>query len=227
MKDQKLIKSLAISSALSILLLFIRIQWSGSIFYAFLVWNLFLAWIPFLFSILLSEAKSANRSRYLLLALFFGWLLFFPNSPYILTDLFHLHQKRVIPLWYDLVLILSFAWNGLLLGFASLMKVQTVLQKYLSKRLIGLFVAGLMVLCSFGIYLGRYPRFNSWDIISNPISLFTDILDMIIHPMNNTRMVGVTFFFSLFLIAGYQTLMALIHNFKTEPLHEQQEIQHD
>jgi uncharacterized membrane protein len=214
--ENRLLKTMMISSSLCILLLIARMQWSGSISYIFLAWNLFLAWIPFLCSALLLKAQSEQRPKILLFALFSGWLLFFPNSPYIVTDLFHLRQKQGIPLWFDLVLILFFAWNGLLLGFASLFEIQRFLRSWLSARIVNVFVVLLMILCSFGIYLGRYPRWNSWDIISNPVALFADIFQMILHPTENTRMIGVTFFFSLFLIAAYWTLTALVGNFKTE-----------
>lgn len=214
--NNKLIKTMAVSSALCVMLFFVRLEWSGSLFYIFLGWNLFLAWIPFLCSLLLTEANAVKRSKYLQFVLFFCWLVFFPNSPYIITDLFHLKQKMGVPLWFDLVLILSFAWNGLLLGFASLFEIQCFLKKYYKSSTVNIFIVLLMVLCSFGIYLGRYPRWNSWDIVSNPYNLFVDIFNILIHPLNNTRMVGVTFFFSLFLIAGYWTLSALINNFKME-----------
>jgi uncharacterized membrane protein len=214
--ENRLIKTMAVSSAICILLLIARMQWSGSVFYVFLAWNLFLAWIPFLCSVLLTEAKANQRSKYILAGLFAGWLIFFPNSPYIVTDLFHLRQKQGIPLWFDLVLILFFAWNGLLLGFASLFEIQRFLKFWLSVKAVNVFVVLLMILCSFGIYLGRYPRWNSWDIISNPVALFGDIFQMFLHPTENTRMIGVTFFFSLFLIAAYWTLTALVGNFKIE-----------
>lgn len=213
----KLIKTMLLSSALSVLLIYMRLQWSGNLHYVFLTWNLFLAWIPFICACLLKEAKENGRPRYVYLLLFGTWLLFFPNSPYILTDLFHLQQNKGIPLWFDLVLILSFAWNGLLLGCISLLEVQRVLRSYVSAAAINLFSAALMVLCSFGIYLGRYPRWNSWDVVNNPIALFSDIFNMLIHPLHNTRMVGVTFFFSLFLIVVHRTLHAVIRNFKTDP----------
>ena len=214
--NKQLIKTMAVSSALSILLLYGRIQWSANLSYVFLAWNLFLAWIPFVCSLLLKEATANGLSRFPCIILFFTWLLFFPNSPYIVTDLFHLHQKAGVPLWFDLVLILSFAWNGLLLGYASLLQVQQYLSLRMGKRLVNVFTAGLMVLCSFGIYLGRYPRWNSWDIINDPFALFADIFNRIIHPFHNTRMIGVTFFFSLFLMVSYWSLVALIRNFKSE-----------
>lgn len=214
--NKNLIKTMAISSALCILLLMIRIEWSGRISYIFLTWNLFLAWIPFLCALLLKQASNDLKPKYVLFFLFCSWLLFFPNSPYIITDLFHLKLKQGIPLWFDLVLILFFAWNGLLLGFASLFEVRDFLRTMFSHKAVNLFIVLLMILCSFGIYLGRYPRWNSWDIISNPLGLFADIFQMLIHPAENTRMIGVTFFFFLFLIVAYWTLTALAGNLKIE-----------
>lgn len=210
--SKRLIKVMAVSSAMSIILLYFRVQWSGNLMFVFLTWNLFLAWVPFLLAFALSEMNKTDASRIKKAGVFVAWLVFFPNSPYILTDLFHLRLRSEIPLWFDLVLILSFAWNGLLLGYSSLMEIQKVLRTRLSAGIVNFFIGGLLVLCSFGIYLGRYPRYNSWDIITNPITLFTDIFNMVMDPMNNPRMVGVTFFFSVFLMVSYWTLNTMINH---------------
>ncbi|OFY82755.1 MAG: hypothetical protein A3F72_20005 [Bacteroidetes bacterium RIFCSPLOWO2_12_FULL_35_15] len=207
-----LIKIMAISSIMSILLLYFRIQWSGNLHFAFLVWNLFLAWIPFLCALALTELQKGANSKYVLLLLFCLWLVFFPNSPYILTDLFHLTPKVDVPLWFDLVLILSFAWNGLILGYTSLFEVHAFLNKFFKKGTVWCFITGIMILSGFGIYLGRYPRWNTWDIVNDPIDLFSNIFNLLIHPLNNTRMVGVTFFFSLFLMVSYLTLSIFIQH---------------
>ncbi len=215
-----LIKTLAISSIISVVLLYFRIQWSGTLFYVFLVWNLVLAWIPFLVSELIIKFHEKKIKPTYLFPLLCTWLLFFPNSPYIITDLFHLRLRNDIPLWFDLILIITFAWNGLLLGFTSLLNIQKYLGCYFSKNKVLVFTVCLFILCGFGVYLGRYPRFNSWDIITNPISLIKDILFMITHPLENTRMVGVTFFFSLFLIVCFYTLTNLIQHYKQDSKNE-------
>jgi uncharacterized membrane protein len=123
-------------------------------------------------------------------------------------------------LWFDLLILLSYAWNGLLLAFVSLMIVERSLLARLGRKLTFVVVSCLLCLCSFGIYLGRYPRYNSWDIFTRPLDLLADIGHMLLNPLDNTRMVGMTFFFSIFLIGGYSSLLALIRSVKPEERNE-------
>jgi uncharacterized membrane protein len=165
--------------------------------FLFLNWNLFLAFIPWLLSsifILNGLHKKAS-----LILLMFSWLLFFPNSPYILTDLFHLRLRTSAPIWFDLIVILSFAWTGLMYGFISLMDIVELLKNYLSERLITIITISFLFLASFGIYLGRYLRWNSWDILSNPFGLFNDIIDRFINPFSHPRTWGMTILMGLLL----------------------------
>ena len=126
-------------------------------------------------------------------------MLFFPNAPYILTDLFHLKSRTSSPIWFDLVLILSFAWTGLLFGFISLSHIERMIGNFCKPLLKNSIVMGLLFLSSFGIYLGRFLRWNSWHIVNKPTGLFNDIADRILAPTAHPRTWGVTIFFGILL----------------------------
>lgn len=197
------------SIAFSMALLAYRVHFSDTITYVFLSWNLFLAIIPFAISsfILLYEQKI---SKLLLLPLVFSWLVFFPNAPYIITDLFHLDQRQNVPLWYDLMLILSFCFNGLILTFLSLADIHRVLNKRFDKLIGWLFVLASIFLTGFGVYVGRYLRWNSWDVLANPISLFNDLLVRFVNPFSHPKTWGFTLLFSMFLLISYVMVRQLM-----------------
>ena len=199
---------LAASLSLSLLLVAGRVLMTGRGIFLFLVWNLFLAVIPFAISTMLGTARGPLRAR-LLVPVGAAWLLFFPNAPYILTDLFHLERRTGVPLWYDLALILSCAWNGLMLAYASLADMQRLVQLRLGTGAGWAFATLALLLSSFGIYLGRYLRFNSWDVLANPLTLFFDIVNRILHPFSFPGTWGVTLVFGLFLLVGYGTVRLL------------------
>ena len=138
-----------------------------------------------------------------------AWLLFFPNAPYILTDLFHLEPRAGVPYWYDLALLLSCAWNGLMLAYASLTDMQQLVTRRLGWWSGWAFATVALLLSSFGIYLGRYLRFNSWDILTNPLTLFYDIVHRLLHPTAYSGTWGVTLLYGVFLLLGYATVRLL------------------
>jgi uncharacterized membrane protein len=173
--------------------------------FLFLNWNLFLAFVPWVFSTYLILHPRMQSNRWVVALLFGIWLVFFPNAPYILTDLFHLRLQSGMPIWFDLVLILSFAWTGLLYGFFSLYDMEFILARWFGKRGSVLVSMILLFLGSFGIYLGRYLRWNSWDIIQKPFSLMYDVSDRIINPLDHPRTWGMTFFMWLFMLMIYWT----------------------
>ena len=195
-------------TGLAITLLIFRFYWSDSLTYWSLSWNLFLACVP----LLISKTIRANEKRLTTVALIPAiglWLLFFPNAPYILTDLFHLETRGGMPKWFDLLMVLTFAWTGLILGFASLMDIQQVVTNRYS-RFTGWTISILSIIMgSFGIYLGRYLRWNSWDIVTSPESLVRDIYHIVINPVGHPRTVGMTLVFSAFLILVYMTFFFL------------------
>ncbi|HEX8327548.1 MAG TPA: DUF1361 domain-containing protein [Hymenobacter sp.] len=199
---------LAASLALSMVLVMGRVVMTGRFTFLFLIWNLFLAVIPFALSTMLGTARGPLRAR-VLVPVGAAWLLFFPNAPYILTDLFHLDSRPGVPLWYDLAVILSCAWNGLMLAYASLADMQRLVQLRLGPIAGWAFAVVALLLSSFGIYLGRYLRFNSWDVLANPLTLFYDIVNRLIHPFSFPGTWGLTLVFGVFLLVGYGTVRAL------------------
>lgn len=147
-----------------------RFYASDSWLFAFLVWNLFLAFLPWALSWSLREIKS--ESKLIFCFLFFSWLFFFPNAPYLITDFFHLKPRNIIPIWYDTLLFMAYAWAGVLFGIWSLQNIQKVLEerwKSFWKSHAALFF--LCLLSGFGIFLGRFLRFNTWDIVFDPLKI--------------------------------------------------------
>jgi uncharacterized membrane protein len=199
---------LGASLTLSVVLITFRVFLTHQITFVFLLWNLFLALIPFGLSTMLELSAGRLQAR-VLLPVGAVWLLFFPNAPYILTDLFHLEPRAGVPYWYDLALLLSAAWNGLMLAYASLTDMQALVARRLGRGAGWAFATMALLLSSFGVYLGRYLRFNSWDIVTNPLTLFYDILHRILHPTAFSGTWGVTLLYGVFLLLGYATVRLL------------------
>ena len=181
----------------------------GNLKLGFLIWNLFLAAVPYLISTCMSRNQKVTGSRLLFFLLFITWLLFIPNAFYILTDLFHLGNFSGIPLWFELAMILSFAWNGLLLGILSVRQMEKMMERYLSGRTELYFICPVMFLNALGVYIGRYLRFNSWDVIANPFQLVADISNLAIHPFDFKYAWGMVICFSIFMTLMYLTLKRL------------------
>lgn len=201
---------LAVLTAISFLLSVYRVYKTGSIYYLFLNWNLFLAAVPWFLSTFLLLRPRFNKKRLILLTAFSVWILFFPNAPYILTDLFHLRDVYTMPVWFDLMLILFYAWTGLLFGFLSLAHFEKLLQRYLQtpgRRT--LFTITVFFLSGFGVYVGRYLRWNSWDIIRQPGSLVRDMLIRFIRPLDHPHTWGLTLSMGLFLLLVYYSFKLL------------------
>lgn len=185
-------------------------DYRGEMTFLFLIWNLFLAWIPYWISIALSPIYNRTKSKILSLALMASWLLFLPNAPYILTDLLHLRSRFPIPHWYDVMMLFSFAWTGLMLGLMSMYEVQLFLEKKINRILVHSMMLITIAASSFGIWLGRFHRWNSWDILSNPIALFQDIATQFIDPATNWRTLSIVVVLSVFLSLSYFTVVTLI-----------------
>lgn len=204
-----LVVTIIFSCAISVVLCFGRIFHSHSIMYGFLLWNLFLAFIPFVVGLYISY-KSHYTNKWLIATAMSFWLLFFPNAPYIMTDFVHLHHRPPVPFWFDLMLLISFAWNGLLLGYISLLLIHETVQRLWNNTTAWLFSIGSLCLGAFGIYLGRFLRWNSWDAVFNPKPLLMDIADRFLHPFAHMQTWGVTLMIAAFLVSGFLLLQQLV-----------------
>ncbi len=163
----------------------------------FLNWNLFLAFLPWLITKWINYKKIRNKILFALMII--SWILLFPNSPYILTDLFHLKIRASVPLWYDLIVILAYAWTGLMFGFVSLQYILKLLGEKIERKYVDIIAILFLFISAFGVYLGRYMRWNSWDIISNPFDIFHDVFDRFANPTDHGRTWAVTILFGIFL----------------------------
>ena len=224
---RQLLLVLALTSAAGLAMLAFRMAYAGTRGYWSLPWDLVLAWIPVPLACAVARLGQRQRTPWTtVLLLGFLWLLFFPNAPYLITQFMHLHPSYAvydgphrffdltpggrIPLWYDVMMLSTFAWTGLLLGFVSLHLIHRA-----ATRAAGIVcgwttvVAGVG-LCAFGVSLGRFERWNSWDLFAQPLSLLTDVLDRVFNPIAHPRTSGVTVVLSAFLLLSYLSLLAVM-----------------
>lgn len=201
---------LAILAMLSFSFSVFRYLYSDTEAFLFLNWNLFLAFVPWALTSLVIIKPHFFRKKFFIFIIMIFWLLFFPNSPYILTDLFHLNIDAEMPVWFDLVLILSFAWTGLLFGFLSLRDIEVMLNKSIKRMWAVLIVGFLLFLGSLGVYMGRYLRWNSWELLTEPYEIFYDVGNRLINPFEHPRTWGMTIFLGVFLNMMYWSFRVVI-----------------
>jgi uncharacterized membrane protein len=202
------IAAFAAASALCVATLELRIQRTGDPYYRFLVWNLFLAWVPLGFAVAaFGRARRLARNWRSVTLLLVLWLLFFPNAPYMLTDFIHLGGEDVTaPVWYDALMLSSFAWTALLLGFASLYLVQIVIRRAAGTAASWAAVVVALGLASYGVYLGRFVRLNSWDALLRPRRVLEVTREQIDNPLQHPRIVGVLLTLTLSLLVAYAVI---------------------
>nr|WP_315203311.1 DUF1361 domain-containing protein [uncultured Flavobacterium sp.] len=193
--NRKINSVLLLFTAYSLILLVIRAKLTNTIYLFFLVWNLFLAFIPYLFISYLKTQITIQKNKIKTLSLLFLWLLFLPNSFYILTDLIHLSQSNSHLFWFDLVVISSYALIGFTLGIISLTEFENIIRAYTSSLITNLIMPAICFLCGIGIYLGRILRYNSWDIISNPL----EIVRAIFLSLSSAHALLFSFYFGVYI----------------------------
>ena len=190
---------LGIVSGLSISLWVLRALATQNSSYSFMVWNLVLSLLPLLVAKTLHEFDRITRFPLLpRLAGLALWLLLVPNAYYMITDLMHIQNASQQTIWYDSLMLFSFAFTGLLSGTYSWYIIHKVVAGRHGSVVGWLGVLASSGLVAFGIYLGRYGRWNSWDILTNPLALGWGVWDSVHNPL--ARQLTVVFTFTILLV---------------------------
>lgn len=211
-----------------------RIAYSDTGRHRGLIWNLFLAWIPFMLAYFAHVVSWRRATLYLIIPVIaFLWLIFFPNAPYMLTDLQDLSRRASdAPLWYDVIIVVWASWTGMLLGVISLYLMQDIIIRLFGRVTGWVFVFLISAMSSFGIYIGRFVRLNSWDILQNPGEVAQEILGIVIDP--SMRLAAFTVLYTVFFLFVFLLLYSFSHMIReqlilaeeshthTDPTHAQQ-----
>ena len=197
--------------AICISLVAARVAYSDTDYRLDLIWNLFLAWVPFILSYFAHSISWQRMWLYLVIPIIAVlWLLFFPNAPYMLTDLQDLARRSAgAPLWYDVIIVVWCSWTAMLLGIVSLYLMQDIVQRRLGRVAGWSFVFAISALSSFGIYIGRFVRLNSWDILQDPAETAMEILGIIIDP--SRRLAAFLISYTVFFLFVYLLLYSFSH----------------
>ncbi|MFT3675914.1 MAG: DUF1361 domain-containing protein [Chitinophagaceae bacterium] len=202
-----------LSIAFSLMLMTVRVVITGQQSYLFLAWNLFLAFIPYCITRLCMLCPQYWERSWLRIVLAMTWLGFLPNSFYIITDLFHLDMNSAAPAWFDLLLLFSFAWNGVVLGILSIRQMEILGRLVWGALPVRLLLLTVMWLCAVGVYIGRYLRYNSWDVLCQPWQLAAEMLHRMIHARAYALMWGMTGLYAIFMLLLYYTIQDLSNQF--------------
>jgi uncharacterized membrane protein len=197
---------LALASAFSFALVVLRYALSGHVHYANLMWNLVLAWAPLVFALAAYDRHRRGRGGLPLFLLLALWLAFLPNAPYLVTEFKILRQVSDMPVWYDVAMLSSFAWIGLVLGFVSVYLVQDIARRARGPLFGWACAVASFGLCGIGVYLGRYLRLNSWDLFVRPNGVLAEVANR----MESPRLVGMSLLIASFLTMAYAMLYTVL-----------------
>jgi uncharacterized membrane protein len=201
------IYALGISSLVSIGLFAYGAWRNHSLEFDYLLWNLMLAWLPLLFAVrLVSVLRHKLWSSWEALGTSLLWLLFLPNSFYMISDFIHLQDVQRVDVLYDTIMLTSFIYTGVTLGFSSLYLIHLQFRRRFSRRASAGWVAFTLFISSAAMYVGRDLRWNSWDVLTNPGGLLFDISDRLLHPAGYPRMFVAVISFFILLLSMYGLL---------------------
>ncbi len=199
-------RALFLASVFAVVLDIARVGLSQKINFAFLIWNLFLAWIPYSLATFLDK----NTSKKKFVIIFIPWILFFPNAAYLVTDILHVDNRPPIPLWYDSLIFFIFAWLGIMLAVLALLRVHTYLEANYGKLKSTLLVYVIALVTAFGIYLGRFERWNSWDAILNPLAVFQNSIGIWKSVSHSVEPLIFTVVFTATILSSYYVIREVL-----------------
>jgi len=196
--------ALAATSITSVILYFTGVWGRHEHDFAYMIWNLLLAWVALGVTLFLERTLHRTYwSSWYALAVTLVWILFLPNTFYMVTDFIHVRELTPDSLLTGIFMFSSFIFNGLILGIISVYIVHRELLQRMAARAAWLLVAGILLLCSFAMYIGRELRWNSWDVVFNPSSLLFDVTDRLINAKEHPHMWPATFSFFALIASMY------------------------
>lgn len=199
------LRFIAIVSLFAILLNIMRLSLSNHVSYVWMNWNLALGLIPLVFAWLARIAKQ----RWVAVLMVVAWLLILPNAPYMITDLIHIGSVGPASIrWFDAIMLLSYSLAGL---GVWVLTMDSLRQKF-NWPAWSVWVVALLT--GYGIYLGRYIRFNTWDIFTRPLSILGTVLETITQSSAHKPVIMMTLVFTGLLGFLYFALISPISNEK-------------
>ena len=194
-------------SAFAVGLVFLRFALSGGTEYSNLLWNLVLAWVPLLIALIVYDRHRRGAGAASLAVPLLLWLLFLPNAPYLVTEFGLVRVIQDMPVWFDVAMLATFAWTGLVLGFAAVYLVQAVARQLAGPVAGWACAVGALGAAGVGIYLGRYLRWNSWDLLVQPAAVLRDAAARLDSP----QLIGMSLVMAAFLTVAYTMLYVVLN----------------
>jgi uncharacterized membrane protein len=220
-QEKRFVQGVGFLSGLTIVAYAYRVAISQSFRFGFVFENLALAWLGLMFGwLLVNGLKKRHWLSWQNIVLTILWLAFLPNTWYVLTDFLHISPTGEVSQLYDIVLMSLLVINGFILGFTSLFIVHKELLKRLSETISSVLVIIVIFISSFGIYLGRDLRWNSWDVITNPGGLVLNVSDRVIDPFGHPRAINITGLFFILLCSVYFALWLFLQPVNTRGKHD-------
>ena len=199
-------RSLFLASCVAVVLDIARVGLSQKINFVFLIWNLVLAWTSYTLATFVNQDTSTKK----FILIFIPWLLFFPNAAYLITDILHVDFRPPIPLWYDSVIFFIFAWLGVMLASLGLLRMHRYVENKYNQIVGILFVGAIALVTGFGIYLGRFERWNSWDVLRNPIDIVRNVFGIVRDIPHTTEPMYFTLVFAVVISTTYYVVREVV-----------------